>query len=201
MSFKEKLKDFIKKYHYTKEETDNKYADKTHTHTGYLTSASLNNYVTTNDSRLSNARTPTSHTHTKSQITDLTIPTKTSDLTNNSGFLTSHQDITGKADITQSITNGDTTHSPSDDAIYDALTGKADITQSITNGDTSHSPSGDAIYDALIGKSDTNHTHSNYVNPTIVDNLTTDDATKTLSAKQGKVLNDRIGVAINYINK
>lgn len=36
--------------------------------------------------------------------------------------------------------------------------------------------------------------------PTIVDNLTTDDATKALSAKQGKVLNDLIGDAINYIN-
>ena len=34
----------------------------------------------------------------------------------------------------------------------------------------------------------------------IVDNLTTNDATKVLSAKQGKVLNDLIGTAINYIN-
>lgn len=33
-----------------------------------------------------------------------------------------------------------------------------------------------------------NHTHSEYVNPTIVDNLTTDDNTKVLSAKQGKTL-------------
>ena len=33
-----------------------------------------------------------------------------------------------------------------------------------------------------------NHTHSEYVNPIIVDNLTTDDNTKVLSAKQGKVL-------------
>ena len=38
----------------------------------------------------------TSHTHTKSQITDFpAIPTKTSDLTNDSGFLTSHQDLSG----------------------------------------------------------------------------------------------------------
>ena len=38
------------------------------------------------------------HTHTKSQITDFpTIPSKTSDLTNDSGFLTAHQDISGKA--------------------------------------------------------------------------------------------------------
>ena len=35
-----------------------------------------------------------SHTHTKSQITDFPIiPTKTSQLTNDSGFLTSHQSL------------------------------------------------------------------------------------------------------------
>ena len=34
----------------------------------------------------------------------------------------------------------------------------------------------------------------------IVDNLTTNDSTKPLSAKQGKVLNDLIGTAITYIN-
>lgn len=34
----------------------------------------------------------------------------------------------------------------------------------------------------------------------IVDNLTTNDATKVLSAKQGKALNDLIGAAITYIN-
>ena len=44
---------------------------------------SANTFCQGNDSRLSDARTPTSHTHTKSQITDFpTIPTKTSDLTN-----------------------------------------------------------------------------------------------------------------------
>lgn len=37
--------------------------------------------------------------------------------------------------------------------------------------------------------------------PTIIDNLTTNDATKVLSAKQGKVLNDLIGNAITYINQ
>ena len=35
----------------------------------------------------------------------------------------------------------------------------------------------------------------------IVDNLTTNDSTKPLSAKQGKALADLIGAAINYINK
>ena len=45
------------------------------------------------------AFTPSSHSHSKSDITDFpTIPTKTSQLTNDSGFLTSHQDISGKVD-------------------------------------------------------------------------------------------------------
>lgn len=35
----------------------------------------------------------------------------------------------------------------------------------------------------------------------IVDNLTTNDATKVLSAKQGKALKDLIGDAITYINQ
>ena len=35
----------------------------------------------------------------------------------------------------------------------------------------------------------------------IVDNLTTDDNTKVLSAKQGKALSDMIGTAIQYIQQ
>lgn len=35
----------------------------------------------------------------------------------------------------------------------------------------------------------------------IADNLNTNDATKVLSAKQGKNLNDLIGDAISYINQ
>ena len=46
-----------------------------------------------------------------------------------------------------------------------------------------------------------NHTHSGYVSTSdIADNLTTNDSTKVLSAKQGKALNDLIGDAIQYIN-
>ena len=56
------------------------YAEATHTHNQYLTEhQDLSNYVTTDDSRLSDARTPTTHTHTKSQITDFpTLPTASS---------------------------------------------------------------------------------------------------------------------------
>ena len=47
-----------------------------------------------------------------------------------------------------------------------------------------------------------NHTHSGYVSTSdIADNLTTNDSTKVLSAKQGKALNDLIGQAISYINQ
>ena len=102
-----------------------------------------NAFVKTNDSRLSDARTPTSHTHgnvqndgkikldgtaqaSKNVVTDSngnitteakpTIPTKTSDLTNDSGFLTSHQDITGKLDIAQTSYKGK-------NVVVDATTG------------------------------------------------------------------------------
>ena len=45
-----------------------------------------------------------------------------------------------------------------------------------------------------------NHSHTGMLTSSdIADNLTTNDATKVLSAKQGKVLNDMIGSAITYI--
>lgn len=72
------------------------------------------NYIKTWVSGLLSGKSDTSHTHTKSQITDFpslasvatsgkysdlgnkpTIPTKTSELTNDSGFLTSHQSLSG----------------------------------------------------------------------------------------------------------
>ena len=45
------------------------------------------------------------------------------------------------------------------------------------------------------------HTHSEYVNSTIVDNLNSTSSTSVLSARQGKVLKDLIGDAIDYINQ
>ena len=53
------------------------------------------------------------------------IPTKTSDLTNDSGFLTSHQDISGKEDNTNKVTslsNSSTdTQYPSAKCVYDLV--------------------------------------------------------------------------------
>lgn len=52
------------------------------------------------------------------------------------------------------------------------------------------------------GTIDTNTYLTQHQNlPTIADNLTTNDATQVLSAKQGKILNDLIGDAITYINQ
>ena len=52
------------------------------------------NYIKTWVNGLLSGKSDTSHTHTKSQITDFpSIPSKTSDLTNDSGYLTSHQSL------------------------------------------------------------------------------------------------------------
>lgn len=104
-----------------------------------------------------------------------TIPTATSDLTNDGDdgtnpFLTEHQSLGNY--VQKSQTNG------------------------LLKNDGTIVQSGTGANNWATG----NHTHSEYVNPTIIDNLTTDDATKVLSAKQGKVLNDMIGDAISYIN-
>lgn len=56
------------------------------------------------------------------------------------------------------------------------------------------------IKSALDGKADSSHTHSNYVNPTIADNLTTNDSSQVLSARQGKLLDEKIGNILTIIN-
>lgn len=103
-----------------------KFAELNHTHS---------NYVTTSDSRLSDARTPTSHSHgnlqnngqigataqaNKNIVTDSsgkittedkpTIPTQTSQLTNNSGFITSNSlsNYLQQSDVKDNLTSTDT---------------------------------------------------------------------------------------------
>lgn len=56
---------------------------------------------------------PESHNHSKSDIVDFpSIPTKTSELTNDSGFLTEHQDISGKSDVGHKHVKSDITDFP-----------------------------------------------------------------------------------------
>ena len=118
-----------------------------------------------------------------------TIPSKISDLTNDSNFLTSHQDITGKLDIAQTSYKGK-------NVVVDSSTGNitfenkptipTDVSQLSDNNNTAFTPK--------------SHSHSEYVNPPIADNLTTDSSSQVLSAKQGKLLNDKIGNIIQIIN-
>lgn len=64
--------------------------------------------------------------------------------------------------ITQTITNGDTLHAPSGDAVYDALALKANLADvgsialatTIVDGDTTHAPTGNAVFDGLALKAD-----------------------------------------------
>ena len=69
-------------------------ASSVHTHSiseiDNLASQLGGGYTKSEVDTLLNGKSDTSHTHTKSQITDFpTIPTKTSDLTNDSGFISS----------------------------------------------------------------------------------------------------------------
>lgn len=105
------------------------------------------------------------------------IPSKTSDLTNDSGFITS-SNVPSASSVTPSA---DTTN--------------GSVGDGTTWARSNHTHPKSSLY------AEASHTHSEYVNPTIIDNLTTNDATKVLSAKQGKVLNDLIGDAIEYINQ
>jgi hypothetical protein len=86
-------------------------ADASHTHTkADITDLSLSWDAVTDKPT---SYTPSAHTHTKSEITDFpSIPSKTSELTNDSGFLTSHQDISGKADKVHTHTISDITDMP-----------------------------------------------------------------------------------------
>ena len=135
--------------HYTKTQSDNQYAAKDHSHTGYLTS---------------------------------------------------HQDISGKLDKAQGSSkasknvvtdsNGNiTTEAKPTIPSASSTTPSADTTNGSVGSGTTWAKA-DHTHPKSTLYAEASHTHSNYVNPTIVDNLTTNDSTKVLSAKQGKVLQD-----------
>ena len=111
-----------------------------------------------------------SHTHTKSQITDFpTIPTKTSQLTNDSGFLTEHQDLSEYAKI---------------DDLFNAVTSiEASMptkTSELTNDsgfltehqDLSEYVRTDDLNVALENKADISHTHDEYASKDLYSDTT-----------------------------
>ncbi len=77
-------------------------------------------------------------------------PTASADTNNTQIATTAYAD----AKVADTITNGQTTKAPSQNAVFDALALKADLASSITNGDTTHSPDGNSVFDALALKQD-----------------------------------------------
>ena len=174
-----------------------------------------NVFVKNNDSRLSDARTPTSHAH-GSLTNDGKVGSTANYFvyTTTSGAITSKQKI---GNITTSGAIGSTSGKPIITTTSGVLTTGSFGTSSGTFAEGNHTHSGyistssttglikndGSIMTSGTGSSNYaagNHTHSGYVSTSdIADNLTTNDSTKVLSAKQGKVLDDLIGSAITYI--
>ena len=141
-----------------------------HTHDEYITDGELNarglateTFVTNKiaEASLSGGEVDLSGLATKDELATKAdknaIPTKTSQLTNDSGFLTSHQDISGKADKTyvdnQLSTKSNTNHTHS----YNNLTDKPTI-PSTTNLATKTE-----LTNGLASKADKVHTHDQYL--------------------------------------
>ena len=126
---------------------------------GYATETYVTNKIA--EASLSGGEVDLSGLATKDELAtkaDKTaIPTKTSQLTNDSGFLTSHQDVSGKADKTyvdnQLATKADTDHTHS----YNDLTDKPTI-PSTTNLATKTE-----LTNGLATKADKVHTHDQYL--------------------------------------
>ena len=176
-----------------------------------------NVFVKNNDSRLTDSRTPTSHTHG-----NLTNDGKVGSnanyivVTGTGGAITSVQKL---GNITYDGKIGSTSGKPVITTTSGVLTTGSFGTSSGTFAEGNHTHSGYISTSSTTGliKNDGtimtsgtgstnyaagNHTHSGYVSTSdIADNLTTNDSTKVLSAKQGKALNDLIGAAITYINQ
>lgn len=123
------------------------------------------------------------HTHTKNQITDFpTIPSKTSDLQNDSGFLTEHQSIK-TVDGNSLIGTGNIVIN------YNDLSNKPTIPSKVSDLQNDSGFITSSAISSMVTTSD------------IANDLNTTISGKVLDARQGKVLNDLIGQAITYINK
>ena len=105
------------------------------------------NYIKTWVTGLLNGKANSSHSHTKSQITDFpTIPSKTSQLTNDSGFLTAHQSLSNYSTLANtvkslSISGKTITVTPGSGSAYTLTTQDTVYTHPTTAGNK-HVPSG-----------------------------------------------------------
>lgn len=180
----------------------NSYSQTGHTHNQYLTEhQSLANYIQ------------------KSQTAGLIKNDGTIDSTSYSTFSGSYSDLSNKPSYTATVTSstanaykiGSINISGSSVDIYakDTDTQPPSASTTTPSADTTSGSYGSGTTYARANHThpksslyaESSHTHSAYVNPTIADNLTTNDSSQVLSAKQGKILNDLIGQAITYINQ
>lgn len=144
----------------------------------YLTEhQSLSNYVTTDDSRLSDARTPTTHNHNDLYYTETETDNLLSGKSDNghthNQYLTSHQDISGKAN-TSDLSTVATTGS------YTDLSNKPSYTATVTSSTNgaykigSINISGSSV--DIYGKdTDTHQSLTNYVQKSATTGLLTND--------------------------
>ena len=198
------------------------YSAGNHTHSGYVSATKVTSWSST----VSDSNVP-SEKLVKNTIDGLSIPTKTSDLTNDGDgtnvFVKNNDSRLTDSRTPTSHTHGNLTNDGKvgSNANYIVVTGTGGAITSVQKlgnitydgkiGSTSGKPiitttSGTLTTGSFGTSSGTfaegNHTHSGYVSTSdIADNLTTNDSTKVLSAKQGKALNDLIGAAIAYINQ
>jgi hypothetical protein len=106
------------------------------------------NKVTEITAKSTNAQYPSAkavYTAVSGKADSADIPTKTSDLTNDSGFLTAHQDISGKADVNHTHSQYLTSHQD--------ITGKENTSNKVTSVSSSSTnaqyPSALAVYNAI----------------------------------------------------
>lgn len=159
-----------------------------HTHSQYLTEhQSLSNYVQKETGKGLFSGSYADLTNKPSYTATITSSTTGSYKIGSINISGSSVDIYGKDTDTQPPSASTTTPS--------ADTTSGSYGSGTTYARANHVHPKSSLY------AEASHTHSAYVNPTIADNLTTNDSSQVLSAKQGKILNDLIGQAITYINQ
>lgn len=159
-----------------------------HTHSQYLTEhQSLSNYVQKETGKGLFSGSYADLTNKPSYTATITSSTTGSYKIGSINISGSSVDIYGKDTDTQPPSASTTTPS--------ADTTSGSYGSGTTYARANHAHPKSSLY------AESSHTHSAYVNPTIADNLTTNDSSQVLSAKQGKILNDLIGQAITYINQ
>ena len=148
--------------------------------------------VTSWESTLSDTKVP-SEKLTKNTIDGLNIPTKISDLTNDSDFIeTSSTSGLIKNDGTIMTSGTGSTNYSAGNHTHSGYVSATKVTSWSSTVSDSNVPSEKLVKDSLDVKVNTSD---------IANNLTTTTAGKVLDARQGKALADLIGDAITYINQ